>query len=181
MNYLKKLRIFIGAFLLKLKLKKTNHTPVICNLNEAKRIGIVFNSDNENDRKTAKELDLFFTQSHVQVQLLGYSRFKNNKSNLLSDKSHDYIHPQDFNWFYSPKNPAINNFIQHHFDILINLYQDSEFEVEYIVKLSNAGFKVGCAHLDNTMHDLMIDVSKNKDDSSYLSTHLKHYLSILKS
>jgi len=180
-NYLKKLRIFIGAFLLKLKLKKTNRTIVSCNLGDAKSIGLVFNSDNENDRKTAKDLELFFTKSHVQVQLLGYSRFKNNQSNLLSDKNHHYIHPQDFNWFYQPKNPAINNFIQNPFDILINLYQDGEFAIEYIIKLSNAGFKVGCAHLDNTMHDLMIDVSNNKGDSSYLSTHLKYYLSILKS
>ncbi len=181
MNYLKKLKIRIGAFLLKLKLKNTNRTILSCSLAEAKSIGIAFNSDNENDRKTAKELELFFTQSHVQVQLLGYSHFKNNKSNLISNNNHNYIRPQDFNWFYKPKNPAINNFIQHPFDILINLYQDSEFAMEYIIKLSNAGFKVGCAHLDNTMHDLMIDVNSNKGDSTYLSTHLKHYLSILKS
>lgn len=181
MNYLKKLRIRIGAFLLKLKLKKTNRTTITCSLSEAKLIGIVFNSDSENDRKTVKELELFFTQSHVQVQVLGYSRFKTNKSNLIGDKNHHYMHPQDFNWFYQPENPAISDFIQRDFDILINLYQDPEFAMEYIVKLSNAGFKAGCAHLDNTMHDLMIEVGTNKGDSAYLSTHLKHYLSILKS
>ncbi|SMO35771.1 hypothetical protein SAMN06265379_101239 [Saccharicrinis carchari] len=179
MSYLKKLRILLAGFLLKLKLKKRKRTPVTCNLSAAKSIGLLFNSDNESDRKTAKALESFFKQSEVRIEVLGYSKFKHNTGNLIGDNQHHYIHPQDFNFFYHPKNNAVDSFIQRNFDILINLYQDAEFPVEYITKMSEAKFKVGCAHLDPSMHDLMIDVNNNKGDSAYLCKHLKYYLSII--
>jgi len=178
-NYFKKLRIRIGAFLLKQKLKKQKRTPIICNINQAKTIGLIFNCTIDADRQTVRDLESFFRQSNKTVEVLGYSNVKKNGDPLIGDANHHYIYCNDFNWFFKPKNELIDNFISNQYDILIDLYQDEEFPVEYMLKLSRAKFKVGCAHLDKGLHDLMIDVSKKKGDSSYLSEHLKHYLSIL--
>ncbi len=169
----------IGAFLLKHKLKKRKRTPIICNLGQAKNIGLLFNSDIHADRETVKKLESFLKQENKTIEVLGYSNIKKNDNPLIGDKNHHYVYTNDFNWFYKPKNELINQFILNDYDILIDLYQDEEFPVEYMVKTSNAKFKVGCAHLDKGLHDLMIDVSKKKGDSLYLSEQLKHYLSII--
>ena len=179
MNYIKKIRINIGSFLLKQKIKNRKQKPVAINLNQAKKIALVFNATIENDRQTVKKLEAYFSELKIKVETLGYSNLKPNGDTLIGDNMHHYIHINDFNWFYQSKNESLTQFIQTEFDILIDLYQDEEFAITYILESSNAKFKVGCAHLDKGLHDLMIDVSKKKGDSTYLAEQIKHYLTIL--
>ncbi len=179
MNYIKKLRIYIGAFLLKQKIKNKKRTPVICNLKQAKDIGIVFNSANKNDIKTIKKFESFCKQSNIKLDILGYCNEKKSEDTLIGDSNHHYINVKDFNWFFQPKNSLIEHFSQTPYDILINLYQEEEFPIEYILKCSIAKFKVGCSHLNNAMHDMMIDVTKKQGDSDYLYEQIMHYLDIL--
>ncbi len=169
----------MGAFMLKQKLKKKKRTPVICNLKQARDIGIVFNSTIDNDRQTVKKLESFFKELKITVEVMGYSNRNKNGDTLIGDSHHHYLYANDLNWYYEPKGDTVDHFMQTPFDILIDLYQDEEFPIEYILKMSNAKFKVGCAHLDKGLHDMMIDVSKKKGDSAYLIENIKHYLSIL--
>ncbi len=179
MNYFKKLRILIGAFLLRRKLKNIKRTPIICNVDNAKSIGIVFNSSKKEDMASIKKLETMFKQKNIPFEVLGYIPSKHKPDELIGDSHHHYICLNDFNWLFQPKSELIHQFIQKDFDILIDLYQEDEFPIEYILKISQARFKVGCAHVNNELHDLMIDVEKKKDDATYLSEQILHYLSML--
>jgi len=178
-NYFKNIRIRLAAFLLKQKLKKKKRTPVTCNLKQAKNIGIVYNTSIKNDRQSVTKLESYFKDLKMKVVVLGYAPEKNEENTLIGDQHHHYIYGQDFNWYYKPKNILIEEFIQEPLDIIINLYQEEEFAIEYVLKMSNAKFKVGCAHTEEGLHDLMIDVSKQKGDAAYLIENVKHYLAIL--
>ncbi|GAF04316.1 DUF6913 domain-containing protein [Saccharicrinis fermentans] len=179
MNYLTNIRIRLGAFILKQKLKKKKRTPVICNLKQAKNIGIVYDTSIANNRQSVTKLESYFKELEMNIEVLGYAHVKKEENTLIGDNHHHYIYAQDFNWYYKPKNEMIEHFIQAPLDIIINLYQEEEFAIEYIIKMSNAKFKVGCAHIEESLHDLMIDVSKHKGDTEYLIENVKHYLNIL--
>ncbi len=179
MNYFKKLRIKIGAFLLKLKLRKVKHDTIICNLTQAKYIGIVFNSLSENQIKVVKKVETYYHSKNINVETLGFCNLKKCNETHIGDKNHHFVSLLDFNWFFQAKSEILKNFINKEFNILINLYNEDEFPLEYILKTSNAGFKVGSANTNNEMHDLMIDVGKRKDDIEYLSEQMNHYLNII--
>ncbi len=177
MNYFKKLRIKIGNYLLNRKLKKRIQTPVICNLKNAKSIGIVYNSLSDQDINAIKKVEKAY--QNINVELLGFSNSKMLKDNQISDQKHYFICLKDFNWLFQPKSELLKEFISKDFDILINLYTKEEFCIEYIIRSSYAKFKVGPAHLNQQMHDLMIDGGEKKDNILYLNEQIDHYLSII--
>ncbi|TLX74379.1 hypothetical protein E9993_12890 [Labilibacter sediminis] len=181
MNYLNNIRVKISAYLLNQRLKKNKRNPIICNLKQAKTVGILFNSVLKEDIKTVKQLEADLKEQNTKVEILGFANIKRNGETLIGDNQHHYIYKNDFNWIYKPKNPELQSFLTKKYDILINLYQDDIFAVESMVKTSDATFKVGCAHLHPSWHDLMIDVGSKKGDSNYLSEQINHYLSMINS
>ena len=71
MNYLQNISIKIGAYLLKQKLKKSERKPIICNLKQAKTVGIIFDSLSKNDFKTVKNLEAVLKEQNIKVEILG--------------------------------------------------------------------------------------------------------------
>lgn len=179
MYFLKKIRTAIGHYLLKLKLKKVNRSVKICNLNTAKYIGIVFDSESGEDYEMAKKVESEYIKNNIKVELIGFTNKNQNTETLIGDKNHHFINTKDFNWLYQPKSETIKNIMDKKFDILINLYPENIINIEFIVKLSPSPFKVGSAHLNDDIHDLMIDVGDKKDDLSYLCNQITHYLSMI--
>jgi hypothetical protein len=178
-NYFKKLRIKIGNYLLNRKLKKRNYTPVICNLKNANKIGIIYNTLSEADLSAIKKIEKSYLNQNIKVELLGFSSSKTIKNNLIGDINHHYICLRDFNWFFQAKSNLVKEFIIKDFDILINLYTKDEFCIEYIIRSSYAKFKVGPAHLNDIMHDLMIDGGAKNNNIEYLNEQISHYLTLL--
>jgi hypothetical protein len=179
MKYLKKIRIYIASFFLKIKLKKYKRNIKTCNLQNAKQIALIYNSNIPGNKKILSSLENIYKEKGILVHVLGYSANPNMEEILISDRTHLYLTHKDFNWLYHPKNPSVIDFINKEYDILINLYTQDEFTIEYLVRLSKACFKVGSAHLKTTMHDLMIDTGEHKHEINYLSSQINHYLSTI--
>jgi hypothetical protein len=179
MKYLRKIRIFIASFFLKFKLKKTTRNIKICNLQDAKRIGLIFNSSDLDNKSLISMIERLYKDKGIITQVLGYAEKQNKEVTLISDPYHLYVTRKDFNWLFYPKNPSVIEFMNNEYDILINLYTQEEYPIEYLVRLSKACFKVGSAHTKTTMHDLMIDTGERKHDIKYLSDQINHYLSII--
>ncbi|MCW3807241.1 DUF6913 domain-containing protein [Plebeiibacterium marinum] len=174
------MRIRIGRYLLNRKLKKKNHTPVICNLENAKHIGIIYNAMSAKDMEAAKKIEKFYLSKNINVETLGFSNSKVLNETLISDQRHYYIGLKDYNWVFQPKSDMLKDFISKKFDILVDLYTLDDFCIEYIVKTSESKFLVGAAHINPQMHDFMIDCGNRKDDVTYLGEQINHYLSVFK-
>ncbi|MCW3786907.1 hypothetical protein OM075_10540 [Marinilabiliaceae bacterium AAT] len=181
MNYFKKLRIKIGNYLLNRKLKKRNYKPIICNLKHAKKIGIIYDSLSNEDLSAIKKVEKSYINQNIKVELLGFSNAKIIQDNLIGDNNHHYVCIKDLNWLFQPKSELLKEFIAKDFDILINLYTNEDFCTEVIVRSSYAKFKVGPAHLNKNMHDLMIDGGEKKNNILYLNEQISYYLGIINS
>jgi hypothetical protein len=63
-------------------------------------------------------------------------------------------------------------------DILMDFTSDQRIELQFLVQLSTARFKIGCFTEEKNDYDLMIRLSE-QNDMSYLAEQIKHYVSIL--
>ena len=63
-------------------------------------------------------------------------------------------------------------------DILFDLTRDVPLELQYLVQLSNARFKIGIFTEAENDYDLMINLTEKKD-MEYLTAQIKHYVSML--
>ncbi len=179
MQFIKNIRIKIGQYLLNNKLKKTKRQLHMSNLKHAKYIGIVFNNMSDNDFSLVKSLENEYKAQQKKVEILGFCNDKNTYTNAIGDLKHCYTNLKGFNWFFQPKATEINEFINKKFDILINLYPENEFPVDYIIQASKASFKVGSLQMNQEIHDMIIDNSKKMNDTKYLSDQINYYLNMI--
>jgi hypothetical protein len=88
------------------------------------------------------------------------------------------INKGNLNWFLQPKGESVELYKQEDPDLLIDFNTDHRLELQFLVQLSPARFKIGCFTEEMNDYDLMIKLSE-QDDMSFLSEQIKHYVSIL--
>lgn len=149
----------IGNYLLKQKLKKrTNRDTHFTGVQNAKKIGILFDATEYDDFKRIKKFERDLTQQGKKVTMLGYEHSKNKNSQYIGDQHNAFINKKDFNWVNSPTEPFVDEFISQTFDILFVFSSGNYFPIHYISLLSSAYFKVGCAGKNQHDFDLIMDM-----------------------
>lgn len=146
---------------------KLNRTVRFMNLNQTRTAGVLWKID---DRDAFNTLMDILTEKGIQVTSLCFSEQHG------SVKGQEVFSPVDFSIFGKVKNEKIAKFIDHKFDILIDISLSSGIEMQYLRGLSKARFKVGWADAKPNFFDLSIDICKRKEPS-YLSEQVVHYLS----
>lgn len=177
MSKAKGLKFKIGRFNLKNRLKHLHRNVKAHNFNTAKSVGILFSAPDEQSFGAIKDFLSYLSQKEIKVIALGYVPSKKIPQQYLMRKGINFYCNTDLNWYYKPKNEIINQFINQEFDILFDLSMNEYFTVNYVGSLSKASFKLG-KQTDNSYHDLVIDVNKNKT-IDYLIEQIKHYVNIL--
>jgi len=158
-------------------MKVSRHKQVY-NLDTAKSVGIIFNATKQSSFDAAKELAEYISKKQADVFALGFVDSK-EILNYYSDRSgFDFFSRKNLNWYGKPNNPVTEKFINRETDILIDLSLENFFPIQYIVGLSKARFKSGRFIEGDSYYDLMIDIRKNNELSSFIK-HLKHYLSTI--
>ncbi|MCK4662259.1 MAG: hypothetical protein KAT68_05300 [Bacteroidales bacterium] len=176
MASVKNIKLHIGKFVLKKKLKKHFRNRQSFNLDTAKSIGIIFNISNEKYYPQVKELVNTLSKKDIEILALGYSPSKDVPDKYLFKQKIKFFSNKDLNWINFPISNIINQFINKDYDIMIDLSMEKFFPVDYIMAISNAKFKVGKFTEKNNYCDFMIDIKKN-DNIEYLSEQIIHYLS----
>ena len=169
----------IGLYLLNKKVKHLKREKIVCNLNEAKNIGIIFNPTTSEVFSTVVALNSFLIEKGIKTTSVAYINEKILPDFCSSRKAIKFITLKDLNWYRKPNISFVNDFIKFKFDILIDLTLEYFYPVYYINSLSQAKFKAGKTTTIKTPLDLMIDIEKERS-VEYLIDQLKHYLSIIK-
>lgn len=155
-------KAYIGHKVLERKLRDRIRTTTVCNINDAKKIGIIFNATHlisfEIIRNFVKEL----SKKKISVIALGYVNSKKLIDHYLYRKGFNFFTRSNLNWFDKPVTDAVEEFINIPFDILINLCLEEYYPIQYVVALSNSAFKVGKYFSEPNYLDLMIDIEKEK-------------------
>ncbi|MFO7657136.1 MAG: hypothetical protein R6W78_08715 [Bacteroidales bacterium] len=156
-------KIFIGNKLLQRKLRNIKRNPLVCNINEAKTVGIIYNATNTVSFEIIKDFTKTLIQKNIEVSALGYVHSKKLVDHYLYRKGFDFFTKNNLNWYYCPESESVEEFIKKPFDILINLCLESYYPINYILALSASRFKAGKFFAEPNYMDLLIDIEKEKE------------------
>jgi hypothetical protein len=155
-------KTYVGRRVLNSHLATVVRTPVVCNINEAKHIGILYNATESISFEIIRNLVKELSHDSRKVTVLGYVDSKNLIDNYLYRKGFDFFSKNELNWYSKPISSVVDQFIKEPFDLLINLSLENYFPIRYITALSSAAFKTGRFSPDDTILDFMIDIEKEK-------------------
>ncbi len=103
-----------------------------------------------------------------------YSYRKYNKDDK---KSYKHFSEKDFNWKGVIEDTSLQRFLDEPFDLLICFFERKNLFLEFVVRCSNASFKVGFSEVDTSLFNLEIACSVNERDLFF--EEMKKYLHIL--
>lgn len=162
MKWMDNFKAYIGRRELRTHLKDRNRTPVVCNIEHAKHIGIIYNATEGVSFEIIRNLVKDLSGSSRKITVLGYVDSKKLIDNYLYRKGFDFFSKNDLNWYWRPVSPLVDQFIKEPFDLLINLSLENHYPIQYITAMSPATFKAGKFSPDDIYLDLMIDIEKEK-------------------
>lgn len=153
---------YIGHKILERKLRGRVRNTTVCNINDAKRIGVIFNATHLVSFEIIRNFVKDLSKRKISVTTLGYVNSKKLIDHYLYRKGFNFFAKSNLNWFDKPVTDSVEEFINIPFDILINLSLEKYYPVQYVVALSIATFKVGKYFDEPNYLDLMIDIEKEK-------------------
>jgi len=172
------LRETIGKKVLKNKLKSFHRETQVHNFKTAKSAVILFDALKENAFKIIWEFRGFLKDKGIDCTIYGYVNQKEIPPDMLFWKDLHIINKSNLNWFFLPRGENVELYKKEDPDMLIDFNTNHRLELQFLVHLSPARFKIGCFTEEKNDYDLMINLSE-PNNMSYLSEQIKHYVSIL--
>jgi len=173
-----KLKENIGKKILKRKKKGVNREIQVHNFDTAKTAVILFDTDEPDSFKVIKEFRKFVEGNGISCSTFGYVRHKEIPQELLFWKNYAFITRNDLNWYMKPAGEAVDAFYAAKPDMLIDFTLQIPLELQFLVQLSTARFKIGCyTELEND-YDLMINLSETCD-MEFLAEQFKRYIAMI--
>ena len=168
----------IGRRVLKRKLKNFKRDTHVFNFVTAQSAVIIFDAQIINAFHIIKEFQVFLKENGIHCTVFGYLNQKEIPQDMLFWKDIHVITRKDLNWYLLPVGEAMELYQREDPDLLIDFSTTHPLEVQFLVQLSPARFKIGCYTDEKNDYDLMINLS-TKNDMAYLSEQIKHYVSML--
>jgi hypothetical protein len=168
----------IGRRVLKKKLKGFERFRHVHNFETAKSAVILFDTTDQDSFSAIKEFRKFLESKGLQYDIFGYVEQKETPQELLFLKNYSFITKRDLNWYQKPSGEVVDLFFSLNPDILFDFTKEVALELQFLVQLSKAQFKICCYTEEENDYDLMINLT-NQDDAGYLSEQFKHYVSML--
>jgi hypothetical protein len=182
MELFKKIRLKIGDAILKNKVAARKRKKHYSNINQVKKIGIVWDASKIDDFACLTRFYQKMHENKTDVKIMGYFPGKNLPNQLTAVRYLSIIKKEELNIFYHPVSSDTNTFVSKRFDVLIDMNFKKLLPLRYISSLSNAGLKVGLFDSENgnAPFDLMMDLKNPVNVEEYLN-QVVHYLEMIKS
>lgn len=180
MGFIKNIRIFFGRRFLKKEATRLQRRQKAINLEAARDIGILFNMTSEADYDRVSRFSRELVTVGKKVQVIGLYKYRKLPPYYAQKLAYDLIQPFNLDIFYRPRAEFVTKFIEHEFDMLIDLGAPADFPLNYIATLSKAGFKLGRSSGEEGLpYDLTIE-TEELIESDELIRQLIHYTSAFK-
>jgi hypothetical protein len=158
--------------------KKTTRTKRT-NLTQAKSIGIIYHCSLPKHEDIIQELIQGFTNENKKVYSIEFLEKNNNLEFKLKEPNHYFLKEKDFNLLGLPKKNHIKNFVEHNYDVLINLVIFNNPVVHYLVSISKAEIKAGFLHKGyEAPYDLIINANTEESYKDAV-TNIFNYLNLI--
>jgi hypothetical protein len=149
-------------------LKNAHKSP----FEEVKKV-IIFLDATSDRTSIVNELTSILKISESDIKVVVFLRKLKNET-----ASDDIITPKDFGWYGKIDSEKVKNILTNEYDLLINYSKVDNVYLNILILQCKAAFKVGFAHLDKRLYDLMIRCEA--DEIALFNEELIKYLNILK-
>jgi hypothetical protein len=168
----------IGTRILKRKRKNLDRKTEVQNFKTAKSAYIIFDTSMDDSFSIIKDFNKYLNSEKIKCHAIGIVPQKEIPSQMLFWDKYDYITRKEMTLFKKPTGEVADNFFEANPDILFDFTFNAPLEVQYLVQLSKARFKVGCFTEDENDYDLMIN-SGGDCDLEYFVEQIKRYVNML--
>jgi hypothetical protein len=149
-------------------LKNEHETP----FEEVKKV-IIFLDENLEKAHVVSQLVTILKIPESNIKVIVFQRKLKNEI-----ETDDIISPKDFGWYGKVESEKLKNILTNKYDLLINYSKVDNVYLNILLLQCKAAFKVGFAHLDKRLYDLMIQCEPNEID--LFNEEMIKYLGILK-
>jgi len=168
----------IGTLILRKKRKKIERETTVHNFKTARSAWIIFDTSMENSFPVVHDFYKFLKSEKIDCNIIGIVEEKEVPSEMLIREKYEFITRNDLTWYYKPKGELSEKFWQSTPDILFDFTFNPRLEIQFLVKLSEARFKVGCYTEEDNDFDLMIR-PEGPCKLDYFVDQIKHYINML--
>lgn len=176
MFFLNRVRKNIGYTLLRNKYKQKTRDKAVHNLHTADNALLVFQASGIINYNQLFDFEASLNKHNIETTLLGFVNHKRIPDILLFKKEISLISKKDLNFWFFPKDETTGKILNKQYDILIDFDIKGSFPLEYIVKLTNASFKIGPYNEQREHYDMMIHLD-TENKINFYTDQLMHYLS----
>jgi len=155
---------------LKQELAKIQREPVVHNIDDIKKVGVIWQPS---QKEAVNYLRNCFNKNHIIFRT--YCVFDNLSNPNVANNT---LTINDLNWWGIPKPEKTQDFLQMHFDVLLNIALEQNFVLDYITAIAHADLKVGWSPNETNYFDLNINIGENQD-SMFLAKQQIFYLAQL--
>jgi hypothetical protein len=163
---------------IKSEAKNVSREKVVCNIDDAKTIGIVFPFTSKEDFELLKKYVLYLRELKKKVKAIGYYKTKEEPAVQYSKVDYDFFSKKSHNWYGKPTDHLVTNFIAEEFDIMIDINPGNDSVITYIAAMSKAKFKVGRFDEKDYIHDLLFE-SPTEKGLKYFLRQVDTYLAMI--
>ena len=149
---------------------KNKNERVLAKIN---RLAIFVDNESSFNKGEFENLKDSIKLNSTHFNILTYKEKKENYNEFQGT----IVTKKDFNWLAALKSDTVREFIESHYDILIDYTATDSPIKKLIVAQINASFKVGCLDDNNELYDLRIKVDPK--EIAVFNKELIRYLKIL--
>lgn len=139
----------------KKELSKINRNPFIRNIDELKKVGVIWQPS---EKEAVNYLRNYFNKNHIVFRT--YCVFDELANPVASNNT---LTINDLDWWGFPKPEKTQDFMQTHFDVLLNIAINQSFVLDYITAFTSADFKIGWSPREQYFFDMNINIGENED------------------
>ncbi len=139
------------------------HTPSMVSIAGARKVVIIFNSDNSANVELARKYYDYLSALGKKVSAIGYINAKDPSVNMTWWPGINYITRKELNWYFEPEKKIIDNFVGSGYDLLIDLNIAETTPLLFVTAMTPANCKVGKYTEQFLMlYDVMIETAPDK-------------------
>ena len=164
--------------LLKQQLQLTREKR-IHNLQSAKRIALLFDVEDEHSWKIVNKFATELAKHGKVMVLLGRKQQK-DLDFIITNTSVTLCNAEDVDFWGVPRTYPVGNFLNQHFDMLIDTIENPDFFSQYVSLKALADFKISRDKADNEKYfDMLIRMDDVEDDIKSFLKQVLHYLNLI--
>lgn len=179
MGIITNIRTKAGQYFLKKSHSGHQRQRQAFNLNQAQTFGIIYEAIDKESFDIIQNFHEVLKYNKKTVKVLGYVPAKRYDMGLMLNLETHLYKWSDVNWYYKPTLPAVNEFIENEFDMLLDFSLNPQMPIVNVVAASKAKFKVG-RYTDSyqNYYDMMLDAPKDISLKEYMRI-VRKYLAMI--